>query len=484
VALTRRVFLLGTGGAVMSSSCTGRPQASPSPPRAPRSQPPPSSTPPGRPDWSGLRERLAGRLVLPGEPDYDRARVAFNPLFDGRSPAAVAGCVRPADVQSCVEVGRAARIPVAARAGGHSYGGYCVPDGGLVVDVGRMSGVHVAPDGTAEIGPGARLGDVYAALAAAGRCLPAGSCPSVGIAGLTLGGGIGVLSRRFGLTCDRLVSARVVTADGVLRTVSAEREPELFWALRGAGGGNFGVVTSFTFATEPAPGLTVFSLRFPAAAAVEVLDAWQRWVPGIPDELWTNCVLSAGSPPDCRVGGCFVGPASGLESVLARLGVRPSGRSVRGMDFLAAMRYFAGGETDHASFVAASRMLPAAVDAGRLRTIMDRPPGMNLQLDSFGGAIGRIAPDATAFPHRAALASAQIYASTGAAGRDRVARSVAEVRDAIGAMTANTGYVNYIDPDLPDWPTAYYGANLPRLREVARTYDPDAVFGFPQAIRP
>src|SRR6185312_14675612 len=125
--------------------------------------------------------------------------------------------------------------------------------------------------GKAVIGAGAKLQDVYAGLARAGRCLPAGTCPSVGIAGLTLGGGIGVLSRKYGLTCDRLVSARVVTADGALRTVSSSAEPELFWALRGGGGGNFGIVTSFSFDTVPAPQLTVFELGFPAGSAPEVL---------------------------------------------------------------------------------------------------------------------------------------------------------------------------------------------------------------------
>jgi FAD/FMN-containing dehydrogenase len=462
----------------MVSSCTG---ASPAAPPAPSSS---RTRPSGPPDWPALRERLAGRLVLPGEPGYDTARVAFNTLFDGRTPAAVAGCAGAADVQACVEVARDAGVPLAARSGGHSYVGYSVPDGGLVADLGRMSGVDVAPDGTVEIGAGARLADVYAALAGAGRCLPAGTGPGVGIAGLALGGGIGVLARKFGLTCDRLVSARVVTADGVLRTVSAEREPELFWALRGGGGGNFGIVTSFTFATEPAPDLTVFSLRFPASAVVEVLDAWQRWVPVTPDELWSNCVLSTGSPPVCRVGGCFVGSPAGLEPVLAGLGVRPSGRLVQGKDFLGAMRYFAGGEPNRATFVASSRMLPAAVDAGRLRAIMDRPPGMNVLLDSFGGAIARLAPDATAFPHRTVLASAQVYASATPATRDTVTAAVAQVRDAIGAMTGNTGYVNYMDPGLTDWPTAYYGSNLPRLREVAGKYDPDGVFAFPQAVRP
>jgi FAD/FMN-containing dehydrogenase len=127
--------------------------------------------------------------------------------------------------------------------------------------------------------------------------LPSGSCPSVGIAGLTLGGGQGVLTRQFGLTCDRLLSTQVVTADAVLRRASREFEPELFWALRGGGGGNFGVVTSFTFDTVPAPELTVFSLPFPAGSAAEVLGAWRQWQPDAPDELWSNCGVSAAAHP-------------------------------------------------------------------------------------------------------------------------------------------------------------------------------------------
>src|SRR6185312_15529676 len=177
------------------------------------------------------------------------------------------------------------------------------------------------------------------------RALPAGSCPSVGIAGLTLGGGIGVLTRAFGLTCDRLVSAQVVTPDSTLRTVSEREDPDLFWALRGGGGGNAGVVTSFDFATEPAPTITVFSLRFPAGTAADLLPAWQAWAAAAPDELWTTCSLSSGSPPSARTVGAFLGGESACRDQLAGLlatAPAPTSTVVSTKDYSAAMRWFAG----------------------------------------------------------------------------------------------------------------------------------------------
>ena len=270
-------------------------------------------------DFSALARKLSGPLITPNQPGYHLARRSFNPLFDNRRPAAIAQCRRIEDVQACVSTAAAARAPIAARSGGHSYPGYSTPDGALIVDLSGMSSVEVNPDGTAVIGGGARLIDVYTALAGAGRCLPAGSCPSVGIAGLTLGGGIGVLSRKYGLTCDRLRSATVVTADGIARTVSASAEPDLYWALRGGGGGNFGIVTSFTFDTVPAPQLAVFQLDFPAGSVTDVLGGWQQWIINMPDELWSKCNIIGGSPPSGTVIGCYVGPATGLNPLLADL---------------------------------------------------------------------------------------------------------------------------------------------------------------------
>jgi FAD/FMN-containing dehydrogenase len=455
------------------------------------------------PNWAALRAKLRGGLVLPGDSGYDLARRAYNPLFDTHRPAAIARCGRPSDVQACVEFARRARIPIAARSGGHSYAGYSTPNGGLVVDLAGMAGVQVRADRTAVVGAGARLIDVYAGLARAGRCVPAGSCATVGVAGLTLGGGIGVLTRKYGLTSDKLVSAQIVTADGRLLTVSPAAEPDLFWALRGGGGGNFGIVTSFTFATEPAPALTVFSLRaFPRSSAAAVVDAWQDWVAAAPPELWSNCIVSAGSPPGARVGGCFVGAPAALnrliDKLVARAGARPATRFVSARSYLDAMRYFAGcstrpvarcrlqeegGALRREAFVAASGMLlrPLGDPAG-LVALLNRRGGIDLLLDSLGGAVRGLGPAATAFPYRTALASAQVYAGTTAATRQRTATAVAEVRAGLQRLAGAAAYVNYIDPRQPGWGTAYYDGNLARLRDVAERYDPDKVFAFAQGI--
>ncbi|ESV63574.1 FAD binding domain protein [Mycobacteroides abscessus MAB_091912_2446] len=213
--------------------------------------------------WEELRRSLSGALVVRGDAAMDESGRAFNPLFDVNHPGAVAFCASDQDVARCVEFATSARLPIAARSGGHSYAGYCVPNDGLVVDLARMAAVSVT--GTrAVVGAGARLIDVYAGIAGAGRMLAGGSCPTVGIAGLTLGGGVGVLTRRFGLTCDQLISARVVTADGKIRVVSADTEPDLFWAIRGAGGGNFCIATELVFETAASTDLTVFTLDYGA----------------------------------------------------------------------------------------------------------------------------------------------------------------------------------------------------------------------------
>ncbi|MET8543436.1 FAD-binding oxidoreductase [Kitasatospora sp. NPDC004799] len=454
------------------------------------------------PDWQALRNRLGTRLVLPADPGYDTARLGFNTLNDGQLPAAVARCASADDVRACLDVARGHGIPIAARCGGHSYLGYSIPDRGLVIDLRLMADVRVLPDGTAEVGAGARLIEVYAALAGAGRLLPAGSCPTVGVSGLTLGGGQGVLTRKYGLTCDRLATAEVVTADSRLLTASPAAEPDLYWALRGGGGGNFGIVTRFGFATAPAPGLTVFVLAFPAGSVPEVLGAWQPWVSGAPYELWASCQIHGGTPPSCRIVGCYVGDPSAANPLLDRLvtaaGTVPSSRSVSAKDYLGAMKFMAGcstvtvpechptwegGKLTRTGFVAVSRMLgPTPLDPARVTALMAGRTGVDLLLDSLGGAVGELAPGDTAFPHRDSLAAAQVYATATPLSEDRVRTTVNTIRDGLAGLGARGAYVNYIDGTLPDWGRAYYGANLPRLKDVARRYDPDGVFAFPQSV--
>ncbi|WP_394843567.1 FAD-binding oxidoreductase [Pendulispora brunnea] len=458
-------------------------------------------------DWDELRRKLRGDLVLPGDARYDTVRRAYNTLFDTQLPAAVAECVAPSDVQACIEAARRNEVRVAARSGGHSYGGYSTAPGSLVVDLRRLSNVVIDSPETVIVGAGAQLIDIYAALAAAGRCLPSGSCSTVGISGITLGGGLGVLTRKYGLTCDALLSADIVLDDGSRRTVSARADEDLYWALRGGGGGNFGIVTSFTFRTQPAPQvLTVFELPFPRGSAVEVLGAWQSWYADVPNELWSNCVVSGGSgnPAGIFVGGCFVGNSADLtphlDALIQRAGVQPSSRSVTEKGYMDTMLYFAGcrnltveqchlrgesdaggGQLDRATFVGSSRVT-RGVNAQKVADLMRDQVTLNLLIDGLGGAVGNIPSHATAFPHRQALATIQIYRGASAENRTESEQAVAHVQSALVDIAGFGAYVNYIDPRMADWGPAYYGPNLARLQQVARVYDPDKFFDFPQSI--
>nr|WP_086667873.1 FAD-binding oxidoreductase [Lentzea kentuckyensis] len=446
----------------------------------PSAPPSSSSVPSGPPDWAALRSKLSGQLLLPTDDGFTYQ--GFNPVWDARKPAAVARCTSVADVQACVTAARS-RVPVAARSGGHSYAGYSSPENGLQIDLRGLAGTELLPGDQVRIGAGARLGEVAEVLARSGRCLPTGTCPSVGVAGLTLGGGIGVLARKYGLTCDHLVSATVVTADGRQLTASAQEEPDLFWALRGGGGGNFGIVTSFVFDTLPAPDVTVFSLQYPAGAAADVLGAWQGWIAQAPRELWSNVVVRGGPEPTCRVGGCFLGSAGALAGLLTALPAAPE-RFVQPRSFPEATRYFAGAPIDRESFVASSRVVRSPIaDPGRAANLLaGQSDESYLIFDSLGGAVSDVAPDATAFPHRTALACAQLYFKTPPEAAGEAAKVMGQARDGLGALVGDAGYVNYIDPRLPDWAQAYYGGNLARLREVAAKYDPDRVFAFAQSV--
>lgn len=438
-------------------------------------------------DWNRLRRALTGRLVLPGDDDYDTVRRPYNLVYARRRPAAVALCADEDDVARCLEFAARHRVRVAARSGGHSYAGYSTPEDGLVVDLSGLRRVRFGHRGAVQVGAGTRMLDLYGELARRGRLLPAGSCPSVGIGGLALGGGISVVARKHGLTCDHLRAARVVTPDGRLHRVDATTEPDLFWALRGGGGGNVGIVTSFTFDTAPAHGLVAFRVEFPPGVAADVLGAWQQWVADTPDDLWTACSVQSGTPPGIGFGGAWAGPEHTLRPLLDRVLARltPSAVIVRSMDYLTAMRYFAGCDPqcapdDGTPFVASSRMLHRPVDPARVVDLLAGRPAGWVQFDSFGGAIERVRPDATPFPHRHAVSSAQTYVPAQRVGEAEARHILADLRDGIDGTT---GYVNYIDPDMPDWGTAYYGANLPRLRRVARRHDPDRVLAFPQNVQ-
>ncbi len=469
-----------------------------------------------------LARSLQGTLVRPGNPQYSTAYQLFITRFDSIRPAAVAYCASPRDVQACLSFVRRFGLPFAPRAGGHSYAGYSTTTG-LVLDITRMNTVTVnANTGIVTVGAGARLIDVYAALAQYGLVLPAGSCPTVGIAGVTLGGGIGVLGRKFGLTCDNLLAAQVVVADGRILTCDANHAPELFWALRGGGGGNFGVVTSLTFQTHQVGTLSLCTLNWPWVNAADVVNAWQNWAPHVPDELWSNCLLlstsDTSSNPLVRVGGVYVGNTASLgpllQQLISQVGVPPISKYVSENGILETMLIEAGcygmtvgechlpsqnpnGQLQRDTYSAKSdyfhntlsrRGIGVLVSAVAQRQMSSTLGRGGILLDACGGAINRVAADTTAFVHRDQLFSAQYLAYWNATAPTSVVTAnyswLTNTWQPMRQYASGTAYQNYIDPDLTDWQDAYYGTNLSRLQRIKATYDPNNLFHFKQSIPP
>jgi FAD/FMN-containing dehydrogenase len=500
-SVSRRNFLALAGAAGLSA-CAPKPShsvASAAPaPVTTTAAPSPGSAPQAL-DLAKLRAALTGRLVLPGDAAYAVAAQPYNAALGTRQPAAIAQVASAKDVATCVTLAGGRGVPLAARSGGHSYAGWSTPDHGVVVDVGALNKIQVSGT-TATVGSGARLIDVYAALAAAGRALPAGSCPTVGIAGSTLGGGIGVLSRAYGLTCDHVTSVRVVTADGELHNAGPNTDADLFWALRGGGGGNAGIVTEFTFSTVPAPAVTVFSLHFPAVRTARVLRAWSQWMAVAPNQLTALCGVTAAKVPTNRVTGTWTGPAAQLTphltALISAVGAAPDTRFTKTYGYLDAMKYFAGcssktvpachpasvpgGTLGREAFRAASRILDRPADdptAERIVALMAQRSGMVLLFDSLRGAVAAPSATETAFPHRAAFASVQIYSGSASANP-----AVIAVQDALAPLVGRGAYVNYLNQDQSGWAQSYYGGNLDRLRTVVRHYDPRGIFAFPQSV--
>jgi FAD/FMN-containing dehydrogenase len=467
-------------------------------------------------DWDALSVQLTGRLSRPGAPTYAVDRELYDPVFDSIRPAGVAYCASAADVARSITFARDHGLPLTARSGGHSYAGYSTTTG-LVIDVSLMAQVNVASSGgIATVGAGARLIDVYSGLAAHGVSIPAGSCPTVGVAGLSLGGGIGVMDRLYGVTSDRIVGLEVVTAAGEVVHADAATNADLYWACRGGGGGNFGVVTKFRFSTFAIADVSLFEMNWPWAAAPDLLPAWMEWAAEGPDELWSNCVFEANgedTTPLIQVSGVWAGSQADAQGQLAKLYavVGPPSSQVVGENGFEDAMYIEGGCRDlsqaacHLAGKYPGGTLPRAVtvaksdiinqaftDAGVLAVLaginqrQDQGLGGSVVFDSWGGAINRVAPSATAFVHRRARASAQ-YVVEFPAG---VARSsVNKARSwlegwyaSLRPYVSGEAYQNYIDPDLADWEHAYYGANLPRLKRVKAKWDPDDVFHFAQSI--
>lgn len=362
-------------------------------------------------------------------------------------------------------------------------GGHCFVDrsssSDVVMDLTGLNTISVSADGVATIGAGALLGQVYGDLHAAGRGLPAGCGETVGITGLTLGGGIGLVGRMYGLTCDRLLGAQVVLADGSVVECDADREPELFWALRGAGGGQFGVVTSLRFDTVPEPITTRISGTWIPSDPEELVAVWQAWAPDSPDELTLNLALTAtpGRPVEAALSGASLlleGPTWELLRELSDLtGTRIPFEVRAGLPLRELKRSFADPDEGPDRVVQIrSEFFAESLSDQVLTALLSQLRG-RLAFTAMGGAYNRVAVDATAFAHRN-----QRFLLEHVGDAPWVDTSWALAH----AHGSGRVYPNFPDLSLTDGPAAYHGENLARLRAVKQAYDPDRFFTFPQAI--
>ena len=426
-----------------------------------------------------LRAAVRGPVLLPATPGYGRARLLFNTRFDGVRPKAVVQPLDTRDVQAVVKWADRYGVRLVPRSGGHSYAGYSTLAKGVVVDLRRMRGTRV--DGASKrvaVGAGAKLIDVYAATARRGVTVPGGTCPTVGIAGLALGGGYGLASRKLGLTADNVRALTIVTADGRARRVDRSLDPDLFWACRGGGGGNFGIVTRLELGVHRARRAAWFRITWPWSAASAAIDAWQRFAPHAGDGL--TSVLSVSTGPSVSAQGQFFGSTGQLRRLLAPLTRVGGSLTVGASPYLPLLLRWAGGRSSpRSAFWAKSDYVSSPLPARARAAIVARARSGSgaMLLDAYGGAINRVGEQDTAFVHRDQLFSIQYlsYAS----------RSWVEgAHRALRPYVSGQAYQNYIDRELGSWQRAYYGANLGRLRETKKRYDPDFRFRFPQAIPP
>ncbi|MFC7309370.1 FAD-binding oxidoreductase [Streptomyces monticola] len=469
------------------------------------------------PAWTALAKGLDGGLVRPGDRAWASARQLYNTRFDSLKPAAVAYVAHAEDIREALAFARKNKTPISIRNGGHSYAGWSSGNGRLIIDVSKLKTVR-ASGGAATVGAGAKLIDVYRALAAKGVTVPAGSCPSVGVSGLALGGGHGVTSRAYGLTCDSLTQATLITADGRQLVCSASENEDLFWALRGAGNGNFGVVTELRFRTHPAPQAVSAYMTWPWRKAAQVLKAWQRWGPDQPDEIWSSLHLAAapGGTPTVSVAAFSLGTYGELQNAVDRLADGPGGPgsasnvSLKRRSYAQAMEVYAGcagfadddqchlpgttpgrdtaGALGRETYAARSDFFAKSLSDAGVRALLARVEQVKggagtVALTALGGAVNRVDPTATAFVHRRQRMLAQYIASWKAGTSGTAAQGwLNGTHGAMRRYASGAAYQNYTDAALKDWRAAYYGPAAARLGKLKKQYDPERLFDFPQAL--
>jgi hypothetical protein len=454
--------------------------------------------------YEELAATLRGDLITPDDPGYDRARAVYNAMID-RRPAVIARCRDAADVVSCVRFARARGMEIAVRGGGHNAGGLGVWDDALVIDLSLLRSTTVDPDShTARVDAGCTWGDVDHATVAFGMATPCGFLASTGVGGLTLGGGIGYLARRFGLTVDNLLAADVVLADGSFVHASETSHPDLLWGLRG-GGGNFGVVTSFTFRCHDigeAGTIIGGPVLYDLADTPDVMRWYRELLPSLPEELcgWIGLITIPPAPPfpeelwgrkACGIVWCYTGPHDKADEVLEPVrsfgspllvGLQPMPFNILQSAFDAL--YPAGLQWYwRADFF--DEISDAAIDV-HVKYGEQLPTGHStMHLYPIDGATARVPGDATAFAYRdGGWAGVIVGVDPDPANAGAITQWTKDYWEELHPTSAGGAYVNFMMDEGQDRVKASYKGNYDRLAQVKRRYDPENVFHINQNIRP
>ncbi|MFT9497349.1 lipase family protein [Anaerosolibacter sp.] len=437
--------------------------------------------------------KLTGRIVLPEDSQYNVARQEFNTFFN-RFPLVIVFAQETQDVVNAVRWARFWDVPIRMRSGRHSYEGLSVVDAGIVIDVSEMKRVEVdRKHGTATVQTGLRDFELYEILGSYGLVVPAGLCPTTGIAGFTQGGGQSSLSRPLGLAIDNLLEVEMVDANGNVLYANANQHDDLFWALRGGGGGNFGICTSFRFRTYQIDTVAYARLNWDLRDLKPVLRVWQEYtVSGADERLTPLLTIASGQLSFLLMQGVFLGSAKELRRLLQPLlqAGSPQEITIEEIPWLEAVSLIAATQpTSPEPFKSVGpfvdRLLPdEAIDI--IQCFINNPPTSSVSVffHGLGGAVAKVPNHATAYFYRNALSNMSFFATWSTPeGAALGIRWVEDFRQAMLPFTRGV-YINTPDLAIKNWPEAYYGSNFKRLTQVKAKYDPKNVFTYPQSIPP
>ena len=429
---------------------------------------------------------IKGSVITPAAPEYESARLVFNRAFD-RRPALIVQCAGASDIARALEFAQSHNLPLAVRGGGHSRAGFGVCDGGLVIDLSRMNQVKIdVSKRLARAEAGSLVRDMDQATQRFGLATTMGGCPTVGIAGLTLGGGEGLLMSKYGAACDNLISAQLLTVDGRQVEASRTSHPDLFWAIRG-GGGNFGVVTALEYQLHPVTGVLAGTLTYPPGRIPELLQTFVKFVAGAPDEMnVVGEVLPSAEGTRFHMFCCYCGdPHQGTELLKPLRALKPQQDTIRVASYLETQATI--NPYTPAAHFQTNLFLPQ-LTATAIATITtaanNAPPNTRVFIVALSGAVTRVGASETAFALRQPGFELDIMGRwLDPSGKASVVQWVKDLRDKLQPF-AHGVYANQLGDTSEDLVRAAYGSNYARLVEIKKKYDPKNVLRINQNIQP